>query len=58
MKGYYYGKMRIDKKKKIKNTKIQVENFRREKPWVEKNNPLCQKLVQNGRVSNDYYINP
>ena len=36
-----------------------MENPRREKPRLEeKNNPLCQKLVQNESVSSDYDINP
>ena len=36
-----------------------MENPRREKPQVEeKDNPLYQKLVQNGRVSSCYDINP
>ena len=36
-----------------------MENLRREKLRAEeKNNPLCQKLVQNGRALSGYNRNP
>ena len=53
---YVTEKTRIDNKKN-KNILIYVVNLRQENPRTkEKNNPLCQKLIQNGRVSSSYYI--
>ena len=53
-----YGKIRLDNKKN-KNTQIYVEIPKREKPRAEdKKNPLCQKLIQKGRVSSSHCINP
>lgn len=44
--------------KKNKNTHKFMWKTLDEKNHEEKNNLLCQKLVQNGRVSSGYNINP